>query len=220
MPDLDYPEFARQMISEARAGRVDAAVAAIRQRIRDAEAAANEDDGLALYSVLLDVYALTRGTDKTLEVRAERAAKYPRNLDVKMADVETLVWVNRDYRRAIVEADQIMAGTPTDSLVHHKSITMKGLCYLELGETTNAAEMLKRARYYDLTLVERLIARGSANPECHEFLVRARETYQQYLARGQDVSANLAKIDALLAAGRSTVNFNSVGGDQAETARR
>src|SRR5439155_8113366 len=79
-------EFHRRVMSEARAGRVEGAVVAVRERLYQAESNGNEDDALLLYSILLDVYSLAQDDGKARECRAEREAKYPHSLDVKMSE--------------------------------------------------------------------------------------------------------------------------------------
>jgi tetratricopeptide (TPR) repeat protein len=197
--NLDIGEFHRQVMHDLREGRAEEAIERTRDMIRQAESAADGERALLLYSVLLDIYAFTGDSDKAHEVRQEREAKYPRNLEIRLAEVERLFWIERQYALVIRRAAELLNQVATDPLLYERCQHLKGLAHLELGNLTEAAEVLKVSRYYDTTLVERLIEHGVVPDECRRFLLRALEKHREWRNQGKSVEASLLKIEELLA---------------------
>jgi hypothetical protein len=166
--------------------------------IRLADSASDDEAAFILYSILLDIYVCTGDSAEAHAVRRERAARYRDNLDVRVADLEALFWVNQQYAEVIARADEILCAASAEPGLYHRCLHLKGLAHLELGEVGNAIEVIKESRYHDTTLVERLIQRRAAPRECRAFLMRALETQRQWRDRGEDVVASIAKTEELL----------------------
>ena len=152
-----------------------------------------------LYSRLAGIYFVQEKIQSAIAVLEECEAKYPNSILAKFIYLENLFWHARNYELAIQKADAVITLAQMHLNYYHKSLYLKGLAYLELGQFQQAIEMLKQTDYYDLALVEKLIANGVGLAECREFLFRALNKYKTFEVGGEDVNAAINKIEALIA---------------------
>jgi tetratricopeptide (TPR) repeat protein len=122
----DFSGFLTRVVDEARAGRVDAAVAAARDRMRAAESRRQDDEVVLCYTALLAVLAVARDDAASRAVRAERARRFPDDLDIQVSDLETLVWVDGEYAQGVERASGILARVRTDSALHRRDVVHEG----------------------------------------------------------------------------------------------
>ncbi|MDA2925330.1 hypothetical protein MYX65_11905 [Acidobacteria bacterium AH-259-L09] len=177
---------------------MDLAVAEIRRAIEEAEQANREEDVCYLYARLSGVYFRQEDRQGAFSVYEECEDKFPDSYLAKFLHAEGLFWYARSYRQAIDKADEVIDLLQVPLSLYNRILYLKGVAHAELGEFQQAIEMLKKTRYYDLALVEKLVDNEVGLAECRDFLVDALERYDTY-ERGEHVEANRTKAEALLA---------------------
>jgi len=194
--DSEFQNHISQLMKE---GKMDLAIDEISQAIQKADKRKEEEVVCYLYSSLAGIYFVQDKIQNALDVLEECEKMYPNSALAKYLHLEKIFWHVRNYEQVIEKAKAIIDLVQTSLNYYHKSLYLKGLAHVELGQLEQAIEMLKQTDYYDLALVEKLMAHRFGLAECREFLLRALKKYKAFQMRGEDVHATIMKIEALLA---------------------
>jgi tetratricopeptide (TPR) repeat protein len=198
MDDHTDPDFQMRITELVHEGKWSLAIDEIIGAIRDAEKLKTEEKVCYLYSRLAGIYFVQEKVQDALAVLEECETKYPNSVLAKFVYLENLFWHARKYDKVIQKAEAIIALVQLHVNYYHKSLYLKGLAHVELGQFREAIEMLKETNYYDLTLVEKLINHRVGITECREFLFRASNAFKAFQMRGEDVGASIRKIESLM----------------------
>jgi tetratricopeptide (TPR) repeat protein len=198
---MDYyntPDFQMRIFTLIHEGKMDMAIDEITGAVREAEKLKAEDDVCYLYSSLAGIYFVQEKIQDALAVLEECEAKHPNSVLAKFVYLENLFWHVKDYEQTVQKAEAVMALVQIHLNYYHKSLHLKGLAHVELKQFEQAVEILKQTEYYDLSLVEKLMARKIGTDECREFLLKALDRNRTFQARGEDVADEIRRIEALI----------------------
>jgi len=193
--DLEFQEHISHLMKE---GRMDTAVDEIRQAIQKADKPKDEETVCYLYSRLAGIYFVQDKMQNALAALEECEMMYPNSVLAKYLHLEKIFWHARNYKQVVEKAKAVIELVQTSLNYYHKSLYLKGLAHIELDELQEAVEMLKQTDYYDLALVEKLIAHKVGLAECHDFLLRALKKFSEFQKRGENVDVSVVKIEALI----------------------
>ena len=196
----DHPssDFDRRLAKYVEAGQCGLAIQEITQAIQNADRAKQEEDACYLYSHLAGIYFLQDNITRMRDALDECEARYPTSVLARSLSAEKFLWLARDYQKAIEKANTIIEMVEMQLTLYNRALYLKGLAHMHLGQFQEAVEMLQKTHYYDLALVEKLIAQGIGLATCRDFLIRALKKFHEWKNRESDMQERIAKAQHLL----------------------
>lgn len=148
---------------------------------------ADDDVAIGLFHSALGVLYKLKGEPKTAWKHYQRAERLiPDDPALKLIVARLLIEQFAEYNQAIKRAKKVLDIMKENPVFAHQAYITMGLAYLKKGDRERAILMLQNSfengfdgfittKNIDFKLVEMLLRRGLAIPECKDFLKKARE---------------------------------------------
>jgi len=193
--DYNFQTHLNKLINEV---NTDLAIQIITGAIRAAEQQNDEEEACYFYSSLAGIYFTQEKITEAITILEECENNFPNSIQAKYMLLENFFWHLRNHEKVIEKTDSIVELIEFYMAFYHKALYLKGLSLVELGKLDEALEMLRITEYYDLALVEKLLAHRIGLTDCKKFLLSALDKNKYFKARGENVEAKIMKIEKLL----------------------